>query len=172
MIELCEKTCGPTEGKWFYVNPKGINQNLFLRTRHDEAEERVRKLIRGAFYEVKMNHELVKPFMTLMPEKTWQRKTGQELEELAHQLGGHIGNWVEQAIEWAQRISNGETWKELCHEPDTASWYRLVAWEKGIYQLVGGAKENEIDYAPTHVSLFCYRAEETFRAAVPLVVST
>ena len=31
-----------------------------------------------------------------------------------------MADWVEQAFEWAQRISNGESWKTICNDADTA----------------------------------------------------
>ena len=50
-----------------------------------------------------------------------------------------MADWVEQALEWAQRICNGESWKVVCNKADTANWYRLVVWKSGYTRLVGGS---------------------------------
>lgn len=130
----------PTEGEWFEVKPQDINQKLFRRKRKNEEQERVRKIIIEAFVEMKENpEEYGRSFKTMMPEKTWDSKTVFELKKMACQLGDHNANWVEQALEWAQRIANGESWEAICDDVDTANWYRLVVWKYGYTRRVGGS---------------------------------
>lgn len=130
----------PTEGEWFEVKPQDINQKLFRRKRKNEEQERVRKIIIEAFVEMKENpEEYGRSFKTMMPEKTWDSKTVFELKKMACQLGDHNANWVEQALEWAQRIANGESWEAICNDVDTANWYRLVVWKYGYTRRVGGS---------------------------------
>lgn len=132
----------PTEGVPFEVNPLDIDRNLFQEKRKDSRQEWTRQLILEAF--TKMDEDPTrygKPFKTLMPEKTWRWKYVSDLIELAKNLGDHDADWVEQALEWAQRISNGETWEDICNNPDTANWYRLVKWKNGYYRLVGGSRK-------------------------------
>lgn len=63
------------------------------------------------------------------------------MEEFARSMGGHIADWVEQSLEWAQRIVNGETWEAICNNPDTANWYRLVKWKYGKTRIIGGSSK-------------------------------
>ena len=132
----------PTEEKCFVVNPNDIDQNLFKEKRKDFNQECTREIIWEAFLEVKSNPEKYeKPFMTMIPKKIWLEKTVEEMEEFARSMGGHIADWVEQSLEWAQRIVNGETWEAICNNPDTANWYRLVKWKYGKTRIIGGSSK-------------------------------
>ena len=136
-IQIAEK---PTENKWFEVKPQDIDQKLFKKKRKDYRQEDTRQLILEAFAEMKKNPEKYgKNFKTMMPKKTWSSKTVAQLKEMASNLGDHNANWVEQALEWAQRIANGESWKDICNNKDTAYWYRLVVWKNGYARMFGGA---------------------------------
>lgn len=113
-----------------------------------------------------------KPFKTSIPEKTWSAtKTVGELKSLAKKLGDHIANWVEQALEWAQRIFNGETWKAVCNDPDTEKWYRMVVWKNGDCRLVGGSVNCSDNIPVSGVYCISYRDDDIIYYAVPLVVS-
>ena len=161
----------PTEGDPFEVNPPGINRTLFQVKREDPNQETMRQLILEAFTKKDENPEKYgKPFKTLMPEKTWDWKTVGELKELATKLGDHIADWVEQALEWAQRIQNGETWEAICNEPDTAKWYRLVQWKNGCYGIVGGARRAGCPAPATIVLCKDRDRVRKTQSAVPLVV--
>lgn len=165
--KACER---PTEGKAFEVNPSEINRKLFYTKRKDEKQERTRQLILEAFAEVDANPErYAKPFKTLMPEKTWGSKTVKELEKLANSLGNHLADWVEQAMEWAQRIANGETWEAVCNEPDTAKWYRLVKW-KNSYRIVGGSRKCNNRYPASDAINNVFNPVYYYDDTVPLVV--
>lgn len=101
----------PIEGKWFEIKPQSIDQNLFQNKRENGRQEKTRRLILEAFDEVKNRPaQYGKKFKTMMPKKTWTVKTVAELNRLACKLGDHNADWVEQALEWAQRICNGESW--------------------------------------------------------------
>lgn len=130
----------PTEGVWFEVKPQTIDQRLFEEERMDEYQEETRRKILNAFAKMKENPEIYgKNFKTLMPKKTWERKTVRQLRKMASKLGDHNADWVEQALEWAQRIANGEPWEEICNAQDTANWIRLVTGQVGNDWFVGGA---------------------------------
>ena len=165
-VEVAER---PTEGKWFKVNPLAIDQNLFKEKREDSRQEVTRQLILEAFAEMKKKPKYAKPFKTMMPKKTWKSKTVGELKKLAGKLGDHNADWVEQALEWAQRITNGETWKSVCNEPDTANWYRLVVWKNGYCRLVGGSRKGCNKLPASFVSDFSHDDSEYFFYTVPLV---
>ena len=159
---------GPTEGKWFKVNPKAIDQTLFEKERKDEKQENTRQLILEAFAEVKENPDQYgKPFETMFPEKDWGWQYPQDLREMAEKLGDHLANKVEQSLEWAQRIANGESWEAVCNNPDTANWYRVVNWD-GHYELVGGWEHS----APASRAIRYVNHDPAYfiRCTVPLVV--
>ena len=165
-----ETVQGPVEGKWFEVNPKAIDQTLFQEKREDRRQEDTRQLILEAFAKVKKHPEQYgKPFETMFPKKDWYVKAVEELEKMAKNLGDHQADKVEQSLEWAQRIANGESWEAVCNEPDTANWYRLVKW--GDYsRLVGGSsKFNSVDPA-SDVGSGDYYPYDWISVTVPLVV--
>lgn len=162
----------PTEDKWFEVNPQAIDQTLFQKKRKDRKQEKTRKLILKAFVEVKSNPEKYgKKFKTMMPKKTWSYKTVAELRQLACKLGDRNADWVEQALEWAQRICNGESWETVCNNADTSNWYRLVLWKKNAgYAFVGGSCVINDDDPASEVFDCGYDSDDTCDCTVPLVV--
>lgn len=161
----------PTEGQWFEVNPQTINQSLFKNERKDERQERTRKLILEAFAEVKSSPEKYgRKFKTMMPKKTWTSKTVAELKQLACEFGNHNADWVEQALEWAQRICNGESWEAVCNNADTANWYRLVVWKNGYARLVGGSRYYNDNIPASDVNYSDFNSISRFNYTVPLVV--
>ncbi len=137
----------PTEGMWFEVDPKAIDQKLFFEERKDNNQEWMRLVIREAFKEMRKNPEYKRKFMTHVPKKTWVIKTFAEMQSFAEGRGDHMTTWVEQALEWAQRIHNGESWETLCNTPDTIKWFKAVEWKGGV-ALIGG--EN---YSPATTAL-------------------
>ena len=161
----------PTEDQWFEVNPQTINQSLFKKKRKDERQERTRKLILEAFAEVKSSPEKYgRKFKTMMLKKTWTFKTVAELKQLACEFGNHNADWVEQALEWAQRICNGESWEAVCNNADTANWYRLVVWKNGYARLVGGSRHNSDYYPASDVVSGGCNSDDRICHTVPLVV--
>ena len=161
----------PTEGKWFEVNPQAIDQNLLQKKRENRRQEETRKLILEAFDEVKNRPARYgKKFKTMMPKKTWTVKTVEELKQLACELGDHNADWVEQALEWAQRISNGESWKTICNDNDTAKWYRMIVWKNGYARLVGGSRYLKNKLPASDVDSVDYLSDVKGNFIVPLVV--
>lgn len=161
----------PTEDQWFEVNPQTINQSLFKKKRKDERQERTRKLILEAFAEVKSSPEKYgRKFKTMMPKKTWTSKTVAEFKQLACEFGNHNADWVEQALEWAQRICNGESWEAVCNNADTANWYRLVVWKNGYARLVGGSRNSYVGNPASDVGIGGYNSDDCSYHTVPLVV--
>lgn len=165
----------PTEGKWFEVRPAEIDQRLFSEKKSNKMQERTRQLILLAFAEMKNNSKYARPFKTLIPEKTWYAKYVCELKKIACNLGDHMADWVEQALEWAQRIANGETWEAVCNDPDTANWYRLIEWKDGYTRRVGGrrvggSRKNNHKYPASDVDSNDHYPNTRFADTVPLVV--
>ena len=157
----------PTEDEWFEVTPKTINQKLFEKNRNDVTRE----IIIEAFKVMKKNPARYgRSFKTLMPKKTWSNKTVEEIKTIACELGDNIADWVEQALEWAQRISNGETWENICNEIDKANWYRLVIWKENSARLVGGSQNHKINHSPSEVSKNNFYSSYLLNYTVPLIV--
>lgn len=134
----------PTVGAWFEVKPQAIDQKLFEKKREENKHEAARQLILEAFAEMKDNPEKYgKNFRTMKPKQTWNRRTVAQLKEMASNLGDHNANWVEQALEWAQRIANGESWEEICTAEFTDGPYdslnSLVLWKNGYVLIIGGS---------------------------------
>ena len=136
----------PKEGIPFVVNVDEIksSRHLFTTERGNIREENLRKLILQALDWVEANPKMYKDsFRTLMPEKTWTSKSMEDLSTLAKSLGGHVANWVDWALQLAQRLVNGESWEVLCTNPDTAQWFIAIIWQDGSTRCVGGAlKDN------------------------------
>lgn len=164
----------PTEGQWFEVKPLSIDQGLFEKKRKDTEQEATRQLIREAFAEMRRNPEKYgKNFKTMIPKKDWSYKTVAYLKAKACELGDHNADWVEQAFEWAQRIANGESWKTICNDPDTANWYRLVVWKNGYARFIGGSlnvvKSNSASSVHVHDGYF--DDDFSINVIVPLAVA-
>lgn len=168
--KVIELTAVPTEGKCFEVNPTAINRQLFQSERSDLRQERTRQLILEAFVEVDANPERYGcSFKTLIPERNWTGKNFEELEVIAQKIGNHMADWIEQALEWAQRISNGESWSAVCNDRDTANCYRAIIWKNGFI-LVGGSVKYNNSNPPSDVNLFDDYCYSIFNYTVPLVV--
>ena len=169
-MKVTETTQASTTGKRFKVNLETINSNLFLEAREDSKQEKIRQIILEAFAVAKNNPKYARPFTTIIPEKDWSAKYVYELEMLCIKFNGHNADWIEQSLEWAQKISNGTSWQELCNDADTCDWYRLVSWKHRYIRLVGGSKNQNSCSAATDVIGFYFKPNDTLSDAVPLIV--
>lgn len=122
----------------YTVDLKSINRNLFVTPREDPNQEKVRKLILEAFSEADAKPEKYsQPFETLVPDMDILCYTKSKLIVLAYDLGDHMADWVEQALVWAQKISDGQSWESICNYPDTSKNRRMIIWKNGNYAIVG-----------------------------------
>lgn len=170
-VKTQQATNTPKEGQWFEVNPQSIDQTRFQSKREDEKQEKTRLLILEAFSQLNNNPEKYsRTFETMMPKKDWSSKTVKELKEMAEKLGDHNANWVEQALEWAQRICNGESWENVCNNEDTASWYRLIVWKNEEARVVGGSCKYDKNHPASDVDHHNYFPNDGVSITVPLVV--
>lgn len=165
-----------TEDECFTVKPMAIDQKLFLKKKKDDKQELTRYFILDAFTEMNNNPKKYgQNFKTTVPKKTWDFKTVTQLKEMATKLGDHNADWVEMALEWAQRIANGESWESICNDDDTANWCRLVVWTNGYARVVGGSSDCEYDilnHIPaSHFGKYDFKDGDYVHYAVPLVVS-
>ena len=143
--------------KRFQVTPIDIDRNLFKEERKDKKQEHTRKLILEAFRNVEKNPwKYGKPFKTKVMEKELNSGVFSGKDESDE---GHIANWVEQALEWAQRIHNGESWETLCNIPDISRWYRIIIWKDGKLRYIGGssADSNKSPATAIHQVNFRYK---------------
>lgn len=159
--------------EWFNVEPLTIDQNLFKEKRKDSRQEKIRRLICGAFKEMKKNPQYQAPFKTTVPQSKCTSKTIAEFKRFAAEIGDHNANWVEQALEWAQKISNGETWEDICNKKDTSSFRRVVIWKDGYAHFVGCSSLTGLDLPATCVSTYGYFDDYyyNFENLAPLVVA-
>ena len=169
-MKVTESMKIPFKGERFKVNLETINFNLFLESREDSKQEQKRQIIFEALTVAKNNPKYAKPFTTIIPEKDWSAKHVYELEMLCYKFNGHNANWVEQCLEWAQKISNGVSWQALCNDADTCDWYRLVVWKYDYLCLVGGAKALNSRASATNVIVHPFRHNSILSDAVPLIV--
>ena len=162
----------PTEGKLFEVNPLEIYQSKFEKPMSNRQQEWTWYIIQEAFAEVDKHPEkYASAFYTLIPEKKWNGcKTVAELKAYANDLGGQMADWVEQALEWAQRLFNGESWEAICNDADTANWYRMIVWKNGYAKRVGGSRRNSNGNPASDVSSYGYYSRNRACSTVPLVV--
>ena len=160
------------EGKLFEVNPLEIDRSNFETPMSDWQQEWTRQIIQEAFAKVdKHSEKYASPFYTLIPEKKWNGyKSVTELEVYANNFGGLMADWVEQALEWAQRIFNGESWEAICNNADTENWYRLILWKNGYHRRVGGLCNSSINYPASGVDGYDLSSHDEICHTVPLVV--
>ena len=160
------------EGQLLEVNPLEIDRSKFEKPMSNKRQEWTREIIQEAFAEVDKHPEkYASAFYTLIPEKKWRGwKTVAELKAYANDLGGQVADWVEQALEWAQRLFNGEGWEAICNNEDTAKWYRMVIWKNGYARLVGGSDDGFISNPASYVLNYDYPSNRSFYYTVPLVV--
>lgn len=172
--ESCEISIAqsPIEGKRFLVRPSEIDRSLFKDPRTDPNQERIRELIEKAFDKVdKKPKRYGVDFSTLIPKKEWvDGKSVVELKEIAQKHGGHMANWIEQALEWAQRISNSESWETICNLPDVNKHYRMIIGEKGYCKMIGGSTKLYDKRPPANEVADCNIAGSLFSLTVPLIV--
>ncbi len=164
---------GPKEGEWFDVDIKTIDKKLFRKPREDKKQEETRIRILEAFEEIKKRPaRYARPFQSFMPPKkeTYWELPG-DLMARAVQIGDQMGNWVEQSLEWAQRITNGEPWEKISNEPDEAKWYRMVIGKDGYLRGVGGSSEmGDKHHSPSTLSRNTYCSSSKIGYSVPYVV--
>ena len=166
--EELKETKVSTENQWIDVNPETINQKVFEKKRSDVVQERTRMLILEALEKMKKESRYREPFQIMVPSKNWKMKTFREMNSFAHQKGGHITDWIELALQWAQRLSDGESWESLCNKPDTANWNRIVVWKDGV-ALVGGSVNERSRYSAVEADVFDYLMNIPICEAVPSI---
>lgn len=162
----------PADGKWFFVDPEKLNFDFAKYPRKDEKQEEARVLINEAKEELMNNPErYMRPFSTFIPYcKAAEGRKISELMEFSKKFGDSMANWVEQSLEWAQRINNGETWYDICCKPDSCRYYRIIQWKNGNVRFFGGASEGPLGYGAATIGKSDWYMHDKVYYAVPLVV--
>lgn len=106
------------------VVPMNIQKELFLSPRRDSfVEELARECILDALEMVeKEPQKYAKPFRIMRVVGRYNMKANELLTYCEENLKCTYADWTEKALEKAQRITNGEGWKEVCEHPDTKGW--------------------------------------------------
>ena len=78
-----------------------------------------------------------------------------------------MADWVKQALEWAQRIANGE---DIFNKSDGSKWFRAISWQDGHVCLVGGSEEFNDHDSATSIHDFNVNSFYQLSNAVPAIV--
>ncbi len=158
--------------EWIQVDINGLRKSDFLKTKFDgetyEREENIRRLICEALAELRYRKTNNEKFEVSIPQRTNLIPiTGGQMASFAQANNGHLADWVELSIYWAQLIQqNG--W-EYCHQAETHPDYRVVVWKNGKLRLTGGATRwGDLSYL-THIGFFYYEYSDEFGKSVPLI---
>ena len=163
---------GPVEGKWFQVNPEKLDFSFFEKPIRNIKQEEIRLLILEAKNELLSKQEkYMRPFCTLIPSLDLSfGKSILDLKLYSKKRGDCMANWVEQCLEWVQRVNNGESWNKICIMPDNTRNYRLVEWKNGSIRFFGGSSRSQIRYPATTIGKTDWGPKEKVYQAVPLIV--
>ena len=159
------------KGEWVEVNPKTIKRELFAQE-VDEKDENARKLICEAFKEMKKKpYKYARKFKVRIPEKVdYYDKRFSEIMDSLSEKNQHIADWVELALVWAQRISNGETWSNL--RMNESLYQRFIIGKNGKIATVGGSTIPYVHYYRAHhIIQTSLSLNATNRGAIPYIVS-
>lgn len=159
------------EDEYTEVDLRKIDWGLFEKERTDLQQEKIRRIILEAL-DAYRNHTRKENFTTWVPINTWGEMTANELESLAYKRGDSLASWFHQALEWAQKITNGKTWEAICNNPDTAKYRRIVRWKSpDALRLIGGSTEylDTRNYPPSYISEYWCVGSHLYEA-VPLIV--
>ena len=162
----------------FRIDYKTIDKKLFEKKRKTLKQEETRMKIKKAFMMAEKHpYQYAVPFWTMVPKRKDCGGDIGEIIQYAVNLGGIPADWVHQALEWAQRITEkGEkAWKEICNEPDTHNSYRLIISEDGTPILMGGSRDDgdaspEAEFAGTYEPVMSPEAYDAVGYTVPNVV--
>lgn len=159
------------KGEWFEVDPKTIKRELFFKE-VNEIDEKARKLICEAFEEMKKKpYKYARKFKVRIPERvTYYDKRFSEIMDSLSEKKQHIADWVELALVWAQRISNGETWSSL--RMNVSLYQLFIIGKNGKIATVGGSALPYVHYyRGHHIIQTSLSLNVTNRGAIPIIVS-
>lgn len=141
MEKLYKNAKKAIEGTLFLVKPMEIDRSLFEKNKliGDANREWIGEIIREAFEEFDNEHEKYgAQFYIFIPEKKWEGYIKvQTLKNYAKKCGGRVTDWVEWALQQAQRILNGESWEVVCDGIVLSPKIVMILWKKRRYRVVG-----------------------------------
>lgn len=158
-------------GQWFEIDPKTINRNFF-ENKGEEIDEDARELILEAFKEmIKNPDKYAIKFKIRIPKKvTYDGKHYREIQEALNKKNEQIADWVHVALMWAQRIQNGEPWKNL--RMNVSLYQRFIIGKNGNIALVGGSCIPYAYYYIEHnIMQTTLNFKSTNKCGVPIIVN-
>ena len=173
----------PKSGQWFLVDIDTFKMSLFIEERQDKDQEVTRRRILQAIREVESNN-FPRKFQTKVPIKKWKGVLSKaQLNTMLDKSNVLLASETAQFLEWGQRLSNGETWEELCNIPDNNNYLRLVYLEGAkSYTIIGGTKKHHypkedvfyfnFGYKMPLSTVYCPRTSVVLESCVPLLFKT
>lgn len=153
------------------VNPITIDESIFEigeKEHYYSHEEYIMQLIQKAFIEMKKDiRRYARPFEIVTPAELEPVYTEEKMVALAEQYGDHLADWVEQALQWAQKIANGE---DIFNKSDDSKWFRAISWQDGHVCLVGGSEEFNNHDCASAIHEFHVNSFYQLHNAVPAIV--
>ena len=152
------------------VNPITIDESIFEMGEkgYYSHEEYIMQLIQKAFIEMKKDlRRYARPFEIVTPAELEPVYTEEKMVALAEQYGDHLADWVEQALEFAQKIANGE---DIFNKSDDSKWFRAISWQDGHVCLVGGSEEFNNHDCASAIHEFHVNSFYQLHNAVPAIV--
>lgn len=124
------------------VIPADINKKLFEEKRINKAEETGRKIMLDAIenYLEMFPEKYIKPFKTITVMHGFENMTIDKIYGMTKEYGGSLSNLTDLGLEWAYRISVGETWESVCADIDRG-FYKLVQYEARYFFLFNGTEK-------------------------------
>ena len=128
------------------VIPEDINRKLFEEKRIDEVEESARNFILYALENLdRKPSKYGKPFKTIIYMSKFENMTLGDVCDFTKKYGDYLANTIDQGLEWAYRITMGETWESVCKDVNRG-WYKMVQHENRYFFMYQGAeKKSTID---------------------------
>jgi len=149
----CKKSL--LEDIWILIDIDKIDKTLFNEPREDIKEERLRETIQEAFKMAECNPRYTLPFEVMTPSMYEDKPIKVQIGE-AYLRGEEPCDWAHQALEWAFRITNGESWENICKEVDRSTYSRMIFDKKGLLTYWGGSIKHLAYQPETTESMFLF----------------
>lgn len=126
----------------YKVIPRDIDRTLFEEKRKNKVEEEARKIILDAIYNYLDTYpeKYAKPFETIVFMGKFEEITLIDVEKFAKEHGDCLATMVDLALEWAYRITMGESWESVCNDIERG-FYKLVQYEFRYFFLFKGSEK-------------------------------
>lgn len=161
------------------VEPHTINQDLFYNYHGPYSDNSSFQLIKEALNELNNNPEkYAKPFYVFIPFRnpkthgigTSKIHLSDFIAQAEEDFGGHIVNWVELGIIFAQIISKADSFVPVFAFPDKlGTYYKLFISKNGNAKICGDCKYSYFGYCLAHIHNDEYDEENAINLASPFI---